>query len=202
MNSKSLSIQAKEASFHLLNHEVIAFPTETVMGLAVIYDDFEAYKLLNKIKRRPEDKPYTLMCGEISDLYKYAVIDERIEKIIKAFMPGSITIIVKAKEGLPHWVTHSLPNIGLRIPTNIEALAVLHEIKVALLVPSANRSGEAPALDSEQVKAIFKDEIAYIVDGKAKLDKPSTIVDLTLSEPLIIREGPITKEEILKIWYQ
>ena len=69
MNSKSLSIQAKEASFHLLNHEVIAFPTETVMGLAVIYDDFEAYKLLNKIKRRPEDKPYTLMCGEISDLY-------------------------------------------------------------------------------------------------------------------------------------
>lgn len=200
MNNKELSVQAKEASFHLLNHEVVAFPTETVMGLAVIYNDFEAYNLLNKVKRRPEDKPYTLMCGDISDLYKYAVISDKVEKIIKAFMPGSITIIVPAKEGLPTWVTHGLPNIGLRIPTNEESLAVLHEVKLPLLVPSANRSGEKPCLDSEEVKSVFGNEIAYVVDGSAKLDKPSTIVDLTRGEPLILREGPISKEDIIKVW--
>lgn len=200
MNSKELSIQAKEASFHLLNHQVIAFPTETVMGLAVTYNDFEAYNLLNKVKRRPEDKPYTLMCGELSDIYKYGVIDEKADKVVKAFMPGSITIIVKAQQGLPNWVTHGLPNVGLRIPTNEEALAVLREVKIPLLVPSANRSGEKPCLDSNETKATFNDEIAYVVEGKAKLDKPSTIVDLTGSEPVILREGPISKEDILKVW--
>ena len=200
MNKEELIVQAKEASFNLLNHKVVAFPTETVMGLACLYNDFEAYNLLNQIKRRPEDKPYTLMCGDVSQLDKYAYIDSRVKKIVDAFMPGSITIIVKGKEDLPKWVTHGLPNVGLRIPINEEALMVLKEVGLPLLVPSANRSGEKPCLDSNEVKSIFGDEIAYVVEGKAKLDKPSTIVDLTSSEPKILRLGPIALEDILKVW--
>ena len=200
MDKKELIIQAKEASFNLLNHKVVAFPTETVMGLAVIYNDFEAYNLLNQVKRRPEDKPYTLMCGDVSQLDKYAYINDKVRKIVDAFMPGSITIIVKGKEDLPKWVTHGLPNVGLRIPTNEEALMVLKEVGVPLLVPSANRSGEKPCLDSDEVKSIFGKEIAFVVEGKAKLDKPSTIVDLTSSEPKILRQGPIELEDILKVW--
>ena len=200
MDKTKLSIQAKEASFNLLNHKVVAFPTETVMGLAVVYNDFEAYNLLNKVKRRPEDKPYTLMCGDVSDLDKYAYINDKVRKIVDAFMPGSITILVPGKEDLPTWVTHGLPTVGLRIPTNEEALAVLKEVKLPLLVPSANRSGEKPCLDSDEVKSVFGNEIAYVVDGTAKLDKPSTIVDLTGSEPKILRPGPIELEDILKVW--
>ena len=67
-------------------------------------------------------------------------------------------------------------------------------------MPSANRSGEKPCLDSNEVKSIFGDEIAYVVEGKAKLDKPSTVVDLTSSEPKILRPGPIALEDILKVW--
>ena len=200
MDKTELSIQAKEASFNLLNHKVVAFPTETVMGLAVVYNDFEAYNLLNEVKRRPEDKPYTLMCGDVSDLDKYAYINDRVRKVVNAFMPGSITILVPGKEDLPTWVTHGLPTVGLRIPTNKEALAVLKEVKLPLLVPSANRSGEKPCLNSDEVKSVFGNEIAYVVDGAAKLDKPSTIVDLTGSEPKILRPGPIELEDILKVW--
>ena len=200
MKDKDLLFQAKEASFHLLKSEVVAFPTETVMGLAVVYNDFEAYNLLNQVKRRPEDKPYTLMLGDVKDIEKYGYINENIKKIIKAFMPGSITILVPGKEDLPNWVTHGSPTVGLRIPTNEEALAVLKEVKLPLLVPSANRSGEKPCLTSEEVKGVFGNEIAYVVDGNAKLDKPSTIVDLTGSMPRVLRPGPISEEEIIKVW--
>lgn len=200
MIKEKLIVQAKEASFHLLNHEVVSFPTETVMGLAVIYNDFEAYNLLNKVKRRPEDKPYTLMIKDVKDIDKYAYINDKVRKVINSLMPGSITILVPAKEDLPTWVTHGSDKVGLRIPTNEEALEVLKEVKLPLLVPSANRSGERPCLNSDEVKSVFNTEIAYVVEGNAKLDKPSTIVDLTGSEPLILREGPISLEDIKKVY--
>lgn len=199
MNSK-LKQQAIEARNALQNHGVVSFPTETVMGLAVCYDDEIAYHRLNEIKRRPEEKPYTLMCAKVEDLASFGVINNKIQRIIDKFMPGSITILIKAKKGLPSWVTHGGDTIGLRIPTNEEALAVLNEIKKPLLVPSANRSGEKPALNSDEVKKVFQDEISIIVDGEAKLEKASTIVNLTGEQPVVVRPGPISIDEILKVW--
>ena len=90
MKEIDLSVEAKEASFYLLHHGVVSFPTETVMGLAVVYNDYDAYMLLNKIKRRPEDKPYTLMLGSVEEIKKYSYINEKVQKIIDAFMDGTI----------------------------------------------------------------------------------------------------------------
>ena len=71
----------------LKKHGIIAFPTETVMGLGVFYDDFEAYEKLNAVKRRREDKAYTMMLGDVDRIIKDAKIGTRAEKLIKAFMP-------------------------------------------------------------------------------------------------------------------
>ena len=187
---------AKEA---LSNHQVVAFPTETVMGLGVLFNDREAYDLLNRIKRRPEDKPYTMMIKDVSEIRKYAVISEVTRRVIDAFMPGSITILVPAKECVPSYVTHDTGVIGIRIPTNKEAIELLKAIDKPLLVPSANRSGEKPALNSDEVKAIFGSEIAQIVSGNALGEVPSTIVDLTKNEVKVVRPGPIKEEDILKV---
>ncbi len=187
---------AKEA---LLKHQVVAFPTETVMGLGVLFDDREAYDLLNKIKRRPEDKPYTMMVKDVSEIGKYAVINEVTQRVIDAFMPGSITVLVPAKDCVPAYVTHNTGVLGIRIPTNKEAAELLVAIDKPLLVPSANRSGEKPALNSDEVKAIFGSEIAQIVSGKALGEVPSTIVDLTKNEVKVVRPGPVKEEDILKV---
>ena len=190
--------QAKEA---LYKHGVIAFPTETVMGLGVLYNDRIAYDKLNKIKRRPEDKPYTLMVKDVKDISEYALIDDRTQRVIDAFMPGSITILVPVKgDAVPEYVTHGTGIIGIRVPENKEALGVLKEAKLPLLVPSANRSGEKPALSDKEVKEIFGDEVDYVVSGQAKLAKPSTIVSLVNGEAKVVREGPISEEKILKIY--
>ena len=190
-------ILAKEA---LLNHEVISFPTETVMGLGVIYNDYEAYQRLNIIKNRPEDKPYTLMVKDIHQIDKYAYVNDKSRKIINAFMPGSLTILLPAKDVVPEYVTHSTGIIGIRVPTNSEAIKLLNYVDIPLLVPSANKSGETPALNSEQVIDIFKSDIKVVIEGKAKGEIPSTIIDLTGDEVKLIRKGPISIEDIKKIY--
>lgn len=190
-------ILAKEA---LLNHQVVAFPTETVMGLGVIFDDYDAYNLLNEIKNRPEDKPYTMMVKDTNLVSKYCFVDEKINRVIKAFMPGSITLLLKARDNVPSYVTHNTGVIGIRIPTNVEAVKLLEAVDKPLLVPSANKSGERPALNSLAVKAIFKDEVKVVITGLSKGEVPSTIVDLSSDKPLLVREGPINYKEIVEVY--
>ena len=180
----------------LNDHQVIAFPTETVFGLGVFYDDYQAYNLLNKVKNRHEDKPYTMMLYDINEINKYADVDKKYLPIIKKYMPGSLTILVKAKENVPNYVTHNTKIIGIRIPSNKEALELLRFVKKPLLVPSANKADQKPALNDEEVKAIFGNEISVIIPGKAVGGQASTIIDLTGDEIKLIRKGPIPLEEL------
>ena len=180
----------------LNDHQVIAFPTETVFGLGVFYDDFEAYNLLNKVKNRKEDKPYTMMLYDINEINKYADVDKKYLPIIKKYMPGSLTILVKAKENVPNYVTHDTKIIGIRIPSNKEALELLNFVKKPLLVPSANKADQKPALNDEEVKNIFGDEIRVVIPGKAIGGQASTIIDLTGREIKLIRKCPIPLEEL------
>ncbi len=195
-----LENQVEIAVKALNNSGVVAFPTETVFGLAVSYDDFSAYTKLNKVKERPEDKPYTLMLSDVKEINKYAYINQKVQRIIDTFMPGSITILVPSKDSVPSYVTHNSGVIGLRIPTNLEAQLLLKKLKKPILAPSCNKSGNKPALNSNEAKEIFKDEIDFVIDGDAKLEKASTIVDLTDEKPNILREGPISFEDILSVW--
>lgn len=180
----------------LNKHGIIAFPTETVMGLGVFYDDFEAYEKLNKVKQRREDKPYTMMLGDPKKITKYADVDHNARKVISAFMPGSVTLLLHAKENVPSYVTHGTGVVGVRVPSLVDILDMLNQLGKPLLVPSANKAGEKPAFNSEEVKNIFGNEIDYVVEGECVGGVASTIIDLTTPEVKIIREGPVTKEMI------
>ena len=180
----------------LNNHQVIAFPTETVFGLGVFYDDQKAYELLNKIKNRREDKPYTMMLDNVNKINEYAFIKDKYLPIINKYMPGSLTILVRAKANVPGYVTHGTGIIGIRIPSNKEALELLRFVKKPLLVPSANKADQKPALSVKEVNDIFKNEIDVIVPGEISSGEPSTIIDLTGDEIKLIRKGPIPLEEL------
>ena len=196
-----INSEAASASEALRKGGVVAFPTETVMGLGVVYNDRRAYDRLNKVKERPEDKPYTLMVKNVKEIAKYAVIDEATQRVIDSFMPGSLTILVKVKKNsVPSYVTHNTDVIGIRVPTNIEARILLDMVSIPLLVPSANKSGSKPALNSDEVEQIFGQELDFVMSGKAKGEVPSTIVDLTKESPKVVRPGPITEEDIVKVW--
>ena len=190
---KEIYQQALEA---LNNHQIIAFPTETVYGLGVFYDDQKAYELLNIVKRRKEDKPYTMMLSNVEDIEKYAFIPDKYLNLIKKYMPGSLTILVRSKDNVPNYVTHNTGIIGIRIPSNKEALDLLRYVKKPLLVPSANRADQSPARTYKEVVTIFGDEVKVVVPGQIQSGEPSTIIDLTGEEIKLVRKGPIPFEEL------
>ena len=191
-----LTEEYRLAKEQLDKSQVVAFPTETVMGLGIYFDDQKAYQLLNEIKNRPEDKPYTLMLGDVMDIEKYAYLSIRDLQIVKVFVPGPVTLLLKAKENVPGYVTHDTGVIGVRVPAMPLVCDFINYCEKPLLVPSANKSGEKPALTSLEVRQIFGDEIAYIFDSDSLRQSPSTIIDLTSEQVKILREGPISLEDI------
>lgn len=197
----SLLLQIEKAKKSLLSSGVVCFPTETVMGLGVLYNDIDAYHKMNVIKERPEDKPYTMMVKSVEDIAKYAIVDEKVQRVIETFMPGSLTLLLKARNNVPDYVTHGTGVIGIRIPTNKEAAILLEQIELPLLVPSANKSGNKPALNSEEAKVIFGDEVDAYIDGKCIGGQPSTIVDLSKDNPILIRKGPVSFDAIKAVYY-
>ncbi len=194
-----LDAQIQEAAYHLLNHGVVAFPTETVMGVGVVYDDEFAYNRLNNVKHRPEDKPYSLMVQSPDQIGFFAVLTPESKKVINAFLPGPLTLLLPVKKNVPVWVTHGGPVIGIRVSSCETTELLLKYTGKPLLAPSANRSGQKPAMSSEEVKNIFGDELDYIVNGVAEGGLPSTILDMTTPELKIVRQGPITLEMIEKV---
>ena len=186
----------KQAKHALDNSQVIAFPTETVMGLGVYYDDYSAYVRLNQIKRRPEDKPYTLMLSDINEIENYAYLTLRDRRIINTFMPGPITLLLKAKENVPEYVTHGTGIIGVRVPNMKVIQEMIGFAGKPLLVPSANRSGEKPFNSYLDVKKEFKDELGFVFQEDSLGAEPSTIVDLTEKDIRIIREGSLSLLDI------
>lgn len=189
----------QKAKIALGSHGVIAFPTETVMGLGVYYDDQIAYEKLNALKERKPNKPYTLMLYDPYVISFYADLDKRAIRLIDKFMPGPITLLLKVKTKVPKWVTHGTGVIGIRVPAHKKALELLYNLDKPLLVPSANKADQPPCMNSKEVVKVFGDQLDYIVKGKATGKSSSTIVDLSTPETKIIREGPLSKEDIFKV---
>lgn len=189
--------QIEEAAKILKEGGLIAFPTETVFGFGVIFDNVNSYNRLIEVKRRPPEKPFTLMLSDVEDISKYAYIDERARKLINKYMPGQFTIILKAKEDLPQYCVSNEGNVGIRISSDNFVREMIRKVHKPLLVPSANRSGEPSLTTSEDVVSTFKDELDAIIIGESTSKVASTIVLLD-NDVKVIREGQIKKEDVFK----
>lgn len=185
----------------LQDGDVVAFPTETVYGLGCIYDNLDAFNKLVQVKKRPPDKPFTLMLGKDYDFSKYAYVDENIQRVIDKFVPGAITLLLKPKGNLPYQVTLKSSSIGIRVSSNTKLQELIYKVGKPLLVPSANLSNQPPLVTAKEVYDQFKNQIMYIVDDVCLNSKPSTIVNLSIKgEISLIRQGDISFEDIKKVF--
>lgn len=183
----------------LMEGAIVAFPTDTVYGLAVIYDDEEALKELKKAKVRPDTKPIPTMVGSIEQLEQIAVVTPIAKKLADAFMPGAITLIMKKKDTVAKYVTNGFDTIGIRMPDDPFIINLLKKCGKPLLVTSANISGEETGTSDQQVLDQLDGAIDAIVLGEAAGKQASTIVDVSGNEVKILRQGPIQESEILKV---
>ena len=189
--------QISKAAGLLKRGKIVAFPTETVYGLGVVYDSKEAFQNLVHVKRRRPDKPFTLMCSSIEEIDNYAIVNDKARAIINHFLPGELTIILNTRPGVPEWVDLGTGHIGIRVPDDEIVRRMIGLVGKPLLVPSANRADQRPLTKDEEVIAEFDGEIAGIVTGQSKGATPSTVIS-AYDRIIMLRQGNLRLDEILK----
>lgn len=199
MNTVSVEKNAIEQVATLVSdNRVVAFPTETVFGLGVKFGSKEALNALYELKQRDKGKAISMMISNPEDIEKYAYVNDDAKKLIAAFMPGMITIILKKRPHIDDYFTASLDTIGIRIPDDEFVLSLLDRTG-PMLVTSANLSGKDSLVDDKAVLNVFKGKIPLIVKGESISKKASTIVDLSKGKVEILRLGDISKEQIAEV---
>lgn len=192
-------LELEEVVRILNDNGIIIFPTETVYGIGGNAMSSEVIEKVYLAKQRPKSKAVNILVKNKNEIEKYAEITSEIErKVIDIFMPGPITIILKKKNGFGNGFTQDDNTIGIRIPDNKIINEILDKIDFPLIAPSANISDKPSGINVEQIADDFKDTVDAIIDGgEAKLGLSSTIVKVENGEIIILREGKISKEEIL-----
>lgn len=189
--------QLQQALTVLQNGGILAFPTDTVYGLGALAFDNPAIESIYTAKDRPIEKAIPILIGDLSDLDKVAEnIPAMALRFASRFWPGPLTCIVPKKQTLPPAVS-ATSTVAVRIPNHTDALALLRAA-CPMAVTSANISGQPSPSTAEEVYAQLNGRIPLILDGgKTPGGIPSTLVDCTGNEPIILREGPISLGELL-----
>lgn len=195
-------ISLKHAIDVLRHGGLVAFPTDTVYGLASLPFDESSINRLFTAKGRNSDRAIAILIGEFKDLESITPGLGKVgQRIAERFWPGPLTLVVQRNPDLPKVIS---PNdtIGVRMPDHPVALALLRIIG-PLAVTSANLSGYDNALTAQQVMDQLKGRIHLVLDGgTAEGGIPSTVVDCTTPDLVVLRSGPITLDEIQRELYQ
>jgi L-threonylcarbamoyladenylate synthase len=191
-------IKLNQPAQSIQNGGLVVFPTETVYGIGANALNENAVKLLYEVKQRPLNKPISLLVNNVDMIKNVAKNISDLEyALIKAFMPGPLTIILKKKDIIPNIVTSNLDSVGIRIPSNKIALKLIELAGVPIATPSANISGHPSGTDLKYIMNDFKHSIDYFIDGgTSEIGLASTIVQVIDNVPHILRQGSISQEQI------
>ncbi len=185
----------------IIDGGIVAFPTETVYGIAANALDEVAIDKVYKIKNRDKNKPLIILINDYNMLNSIVKnINEVHKKLIDNFWPGPLTILFEKKEILPVNITGGSNLVGVRIPSNEIALKIICNTGVPITAPSANLSGKLSIIDASVVCEQLENKVDYVIDGGiSEIGIESTIVKVEEGIVKIIRNGKIQKEDIEKL---
>ena len=189
--------QAVRYAADVLRHDgLVAFPTDTVYGVGALVWREAAVQRLYTVKGRSTDKAIAVLVAQSGDLDTIAAaLTPAAQQIARRFWPGPLTLVVPRHPQLPKAVS-ALPTVGVRQPDHPVTQQLL-QLTGPLAVTSANRSGEANTLTAQEVLVQLDGRIDLILDGgRVNGGVPSTVVDVTGAEPVILRAGPVSAEDI------
>ena len=181
--------------------DLVAFPTETVYGLGANALNKKAVKKIFEAKERPLDNPIIVHIAEIKDLSKLAKdIPKEAKILVKKFWPGPLTLVLFKKKIVPNEVTAGSETIAIRMPKNKIALELIKKSGFPIAAPSANLAGRPSPTEAKDVFEDLGERVDLILDGgKTKIGVESTVLDLTVKPPLILRPGGVSLEELKKV---
>ena len=172
-------------------------PTETVYGLFAKALDKKAVDHVYQLKRRPRDKALNLNVASLDDILNFSKNQPPyLNKLVESFLPGPLTIILEANDKVPYWVNSNLTTVGFRMPSHPVTLELIREFG-PLIGPSANISGQSSGVDFHKILKDFDQEVLGLEDDAFLTGQDSTILDLSGDKVKILRQGAITREDIL-----
>ena len=181
----------------LANGGAVVLPTETVYGLFAKALDEKAVNHVYELKNRPRDKAMNLNVASYEYILSYSKEQpDYLKKIYDAFLPGPLTIILKANDQVPKWINSGLATVGFRLPAH-PVTRELIQAEGPLIGPSANKSGMASGRYFDQIREQFDFQVTGYQDDDALLGLDSTILDLSVTPARILRQGKITKDDLL-----
>lgn len=175
----------------------VVLPTETVYGLFAQALNQEAVERVYELKRRPRAKALNLNVASLEEIYAFSKNQPiYLEQLYQIFLPGPLTIILQANDRVPAWINSGMKTVGFRIPNHPLTLEMIRKYG-PLIGPSANLSGKASGTSFQQIMMDFQEEVSGVEDDNSLTGQDSTILDLSGEKALILRQGAITREDIL-----
>jgi L-threonylcarbamoyladenylate synthase len=181
---------------------VVAYPTETVYGLGALASHREAIARVYRLKHRARHKPLSILLEDLAQLQPLVrAITPGTRSLMARFWPGPLTLLLPAAEDLPEILTAGTGKVGVRISSHPVARELVAAVGAPITATSANRSGAPSCRTSGEVLDQLGDELALILDGGLTPDsRGSTIADVAVEPPVILRVGAIAAEEVLRCW--
>ncbi len=167
---------------------VVIYPTENVYAIGCLLGESKAIVRIRQIRELSDEHHFTLSCSNLAQISKYALLDNANFRHVKPCVPGPYTFILPATKEVPKQFLHiKKKTIGIRVPEHILTQTILHHLAQPLMSVSLQKETD-PVLDSYEIVEKFEDLVDLIIVGEC-LGLPSSVVDLTGSVPVVIREG-------------
>jgi len=168
---------------------LIAYPTDTTYGLGCDIFNRRGIKNIYQIKQRDARKPFSFICSDLSDAANYAQVSNFAFKIMKRHLPGPYTFVLEATRIVPDSLTTRQKTVGIRIPDDEIAMAIVRELGHPLVTTSANLTGETPLHDPAEIEATMGRMLDLVIDGGIRFGDPSTVISLINDNIEVLREG-------------
>ncbi len=189
-----------QATAALRDGELVVVPTDTVYGVAADAFSLPGTARIFAAKQRSRALPLPILVASTGQLGGFvAAVPEAAERLMAAYWPGPLTVVVRVTEGLSWDLGDTQGTVAVRMPRDEVCLAIIRTVG-PLAVTSANLSGQAAATTVAQAQAALGEAVAvYVDDGARSSATPSTIVDLTRSEPFLIRDGDLPPDQVMAV---
>lgn len=168
---------------------LIAYPTDTIYGLGCDIFNKKGVVKIYQIKQRDPRKPFSFICADLSDAAQYAQVSNFAFKTMKRQLPGPYTFVLEATRIVPDLLTTRQKTVGIRIPNDPIALAIVRELGHPLVTTSANLSGEDPIHDPLRIEEEIGKTLDVVIDGGIRMGDPSTVISLLDDRIEILRQG-------------
>lgn len=202
VNPQDPEPEAIEAAAEAIRRgELVIFPTETVYGLACDALNESAVEKVFEAKGRAEKHPLPVQIASVAELSRVASrVPEIAIELAERFWPGPLTLVLPKSEQISPKVTGGTDTIGIRIPDHPVALAILNRVRIPIVATSANITGQNPPVTAQEATASIGEKVAVVLDaGECRIRVPSTVLDVSVTPPRILRVGAISADEIKNI---